>query len=96
MMTIKAAFKPQHNDYLKKPKSDVFVVITYNMFEELQKAKEFEGKFPKRKHYLMNSEKDAKSDSLEYEFEIDYPYGTYELEIMWDSPKGKTDEDLNL
>ena len=34
--------------------------------------------------------------SFEYEFEIDYPYGTYDLEIMWDSPKGKPDEELEL
>jgi len=41
-------------------------------------------------------EGEDKNGSLEYEFEIDYPYGTFELEIMWDSPPGKPAEELEL
>ena len=33
--------------------------------------------------------------ALEYELEIDYPYGTFEHEFVWSSPKGSDDAERN-
>jgi len=49
--------------------------------------------FPPYSKFLINGVDN--NGSYEYEYELEYPYGTYDLEIMWDS-KGKPIEELDL
>lgn len=92
MMNIRVIFKPQVNDALKKGKCDLYAILKFKMFPEMEG--EFNKvDFPASAKFLIDGE--DKGGSYEYETEIDYPYGTYELEVMYET-KGKPEEELEL
>ena len=64
-------------------------MLKFKMFKEIEG--EFDkNEYPAEKKFLIDGEE--KNGNYEYDFEIDYPYGTYEMEVMWDM-KGKTTEE---
>lgn len=92
-MTIRAAFKPQQNESaaFKKGKVDVYAILKYKMFPEL------EGEFRKAD---FNTSKmlfvaEDRNGTYEYELEFELPYGTIDVDFMWDN-KGKPEEEMEL
>ena len=61
--------------------------------------KEIEGEFdkndyPAQKTIMMEGE--DKNGTYEYDLEFDYPYGTYEMEVLWDLKGKATEEEQEL
>jgi hypothetical protein len=93
MMQVKIIFRPLVKDHIKKGKSDIYAVIKYKMFPEM------EGEFnsvdwPSEQTILIKGYENE-ANTWEYEWIKEFPYGTFEIELMWDI-KGKKNDDLDL
>lgn len=91
-MVAKIVFKPQNKDYLKKAgRSDVWANIKYKMFPE------FEGEF-NRNDYPDKMVKiegyEEESGNMEYEAEFEYPFGQFQIEVLF-TPAGQKEDDLD-
>jgi hypothetical protein len=91
-MNIRVIFKPQVQEALKKGKCDLYAILKYKMFPEME-GEFSKTDYPAQSKFLIDGEE--KNGTWEYEIDIDYPYGTFELEVMYDV-KGKPEEELEL
>ena len=97
IMTIKIDFTPETKEAFKKGRNDIYAVVTYNMYEEM------EGEFKKadykqKENILLQSDKFEISPTdvnYIYSAKLEYPYGDIELELMYDTA-GKPPEELDL
>ena len=85
MMTVRIIFKPLNKVSLKTGKCDIWANIKYKMFPEM------EGEFDKAdypdKMVLIDGEEEE-NGHWEYESEFEYPFGTFNIEIFYSTPKG--------
>jgi len=96
-MNVKIIFRPQIKDSFKKGKCDIWAVIKYKMFPEME-GEFSKADYPPLRKIIINAVRpeDAKDDAnFEYEQDFDYPYGTFDIELFWDI-KGKSEEELEL
>ena len=95
-------YRPQ-KDLLKKGKYDLYGVLKYTMFPEMEYNPDtgMEGEFnkaeyPEDKRFLIEGE-EIETGVFQYDYEIDLPYGKYDLKIEYDyntkkKAEGKEDE----
>lgn len=97
IMTIKIDFTPEVKDAFKKGRNDIYAVIEYNMYDEMQ------GEFNKADYKVKENVK-LDSDKFEisptdinymYNAKFEYPYGDIRIELMYDTA-GKAEDELDL
>lgn len=97
IMSIKVDFTPEVKEPFKKGRYDIYAVVEYNMYDEMQ------GEFNKT-DYKMKENIKLEADKLEisptevnymYSTKFERPYGDIRIELMYDT-KDKPEEELDL
>ena len=96
-MTIKINYNPDTKDAFKRGKYDIYAVVDYTMYDEMQP--EFnKSDFKAKENILMNHDKleiSATETNYIYDLKLEYPYGDIKIELMYDTA-GKPMEELDL
>lgn len=97
IMTIKIDFTPETRDQFKKGKNDIYAVVEYNMYDEMEG--EFKkSSFKQKENILLESMKleiSATDVNYIYSAKYEYPYGDIKIELMYDMA-GKAETELDL